>query len=302
MTDRVSAPTVACFGELLWDCLPRGLFLGGAPINAACHLHRQGLRVLPVSAVGRDFLGDEALRRVAGWGLDPRFIARDRAHPTGTVAATLDARGVPAYRIAESVAWDHIAAPPALRRATPAAVVYGTLALRRPPNRRALSRLLDAWPRALRVVDLNLRSPFDTPAVSAFALASAQLVKLNDHELARLAGPAGRTPGALEKAARRFARRHRIVRVCVTAGARGAGLLWDDQWFWEPSRPVPVRDTIGAGDAFLGGLLGALLARRVAPKIALAQASRLAEFVAARDGATPPYSCDARGRPRDPTR
>ena len=145
--------------------------------------------------------------------------------------------------------------------------------------------------------------PFVTvPAVSAFALASAQLVKLNDHELARLAGPAGRTPGALEKAARRFARRHRIVRVCVTAGARGAGLLWDDQWFWEPSRPVPVRDTIGAGDAFLGGLLGALLARRAAPKIALAQASRLAEFVAARDGATPPYSCDARGRPRDPTR
>jgi fructokinase len=65
---------------------------------------------------------------------------------------------------------------------------------------------------------------------------------------------------------------------------------------------VPVRDTIGAGDAFLGGLLGALLARRVAPKIALAQASRLAEFVAARDGATPPYTCDARGRPRDPTR
>jgi fructokinase len=298
MTDRIR-PAVVCFGELLWDCLPRGLFLGGAPINAAYHLSRQDLRVLPVSAVGRDFLGDEALRRVAGWGLDPRFIARHRRYPTGTVAAVLDPKGVPAYRIARSVAWDHIAVPPDLHRRAPAALVYGTLALRETPNRRALTRLLDAWPRALRVVDLNFREPFATPAVAAFALASAQLVKLNDHELARLAGGRGRTPAALEKAARRFARRHHIARVCVTAGARGAGLLWNGVWCWEAAQPVKVRDTSGAGDAFLGGLLGALLARDATPKSALAQASRLAGFVAARDGATPPYACDARGRPHD---
>src|SRR3954471_16835981 len=92
--------TVVCFGEVLWDCLPKGIFLGGAPINAAYHLSRQGLNALPVTAVGRDFLGGEVLRRIAGWGLDSRAITRDRRRPTGTVVATLDARGSASYEFA----------------------------------------------------------------------------------------------------------------------------------------------------------------------------------------------------------
>ena len=292
---------VACFGEILWDCLPRGLFLGGAPINAAYHVARQGLRVLPVSAVGRDFLGDEARRRVAGWGLDVRFIARLRRWPTGTVRANVDAAGSATYRIARAVAWDHIAIPRALLRVGPPphAIVYGTLALRETPNRRALKSLLAAWPGALRVVDLNFRPPFDTAEATRFALESAQLVKLNDQELARLTGERGRTANALARAAQKFAGEHRIARVCVTAGHRGAGLWQDGEWFWENARPVAVRDTVGAGDAFLGGLLGGLLARHAAPSAALAQACRIGEFVASRDGATPAYRLDATGMPRD---
>lgn len=295
---RRGRPAVVCFGEVLWDCLPRGLFLGGAPTNAAYHLARQGLHVMPVSAVGRDFLGDEALRRMAEWGLDRRFVARRGDRPTGTVRATLDRAGVAHYDITRGVAWDFIEVARGLRRLrpAPAALVYGTLALRTPANRAALLALIREWPDALRVVDLNLRPPFDTPEAIAFALAPAHWVKLNDEELARLTGERGRSPAALARAAGRFAREHAIGRVCVTAGRRGAGLWSDGDWCWEPARRVEVRDTVGAGDAFLGALLGALLVRHAKPRDALAQACRLGEFVASRDGATPAYRLDRVGR------
>lgn len=293
------APTVVCFGELLWDCLPKGIFLGGAPINAAYHLAKQNLRVLPVSAVGRDFLGDEAVRRVASWGVDVRFITRAPRRPTGTVRAAIDVAGIATYQITRDVAWDHIAVLRGLLnlKPKPAAIVYGTLALRDSANRRALQKLLKAWPEAVRVVDLNFRAPFDTAAITSFALKDARLVKLNDGELTKLTGESGRSADSLERGAKRFAEKYKVQRICVTAGERGAGLWWDGEWFWEEARAVKVRDTVGAGDAFLGALLGGLLAREESPSRALAQACRLGEFVASRDGATPAYRLDRSGRP-----
>jgi fructokinase len=284
---------------VLWDCLPKGLFLGGAPINAAYHLGKQGLTVLPVTAVGQDFLGDEVTRRVASWGLSTKFIARDSKHPTGTVSATLNAAGIAEYQIRRDVAWDYIPSSPELlaRTPEPTAIVFGTLALRSTRNRQALQTLLDAWPDALRVVDLNFRPPFDTAGVTRFALKNAQLVKLNDAELAQLTQSRGRSTHTLERGAKRLAERYELTRVCVTAGSRGAGLLWDGEWFWENSQPVEVRDTVGAGDAFLGALLGALLLKHSRPAEALAQACRVGEFVASRDGATPDYRINRQGRP-----
>ncbi|HEX2852370.1 MAG TPA: PfkB family carbohydrate kinase [Opitutaceae bacterium] len=295
--------TIACFGEALWDVLPRGIFLGGAPLNVAYHLSRQGIVAVPITAVGRDFLGDEIIRRIKSWGLDSRFIAQLPQFPTGVVTATLDAAGVASYRIARRVAWDHIAIPSALRESTSVtAVVFGTLALRQEFNRRALLRLFAAWPDALRVLDLNLRAPFDTSAAVALALKHAQFVKLNDEELGRMTSSRPRTSAQLERAARRFSAAHGLSQVCVTVGARGAGLLWKDRWHWEDSRPVVVRDTIGAGDAFLAGFLAALLARRASPAKALARAARVGEFVAAHDGATPFYICSRNGEPRQSRR
>ena len=300
MPSRPPTLTVACFGEALWDILPRGLFLGGAILNAAYHLSRHGLRAWPVSAAGRDFLGDEILRRVADWGIETRFITRPAGRPTGSARATLDEKGVATHRIAGNVAWDRIAAPAALlRSAAPAAVVFGTLALREQHNRRTLDRLLEAWPGSLRVLDLNLRAPFDQAAVIDYALERAQLLKVNDAELTRLTLSPGRTIAALEEAARRLAGRRKLSRICVTAGARGAGLLWDDQWYWEQARNVDVRDTVGSGDAFLGSLLAAVLRRRAPRGTELATACRMGEFVATRDGPTPTYRVNARGQLRE---
>lgn len=283
-------PTVVCFGEVLWDCLPRGLFLGGAPINGAYHLAQQGLHVLPVTAVGADFLGDEARRRIEAWGVDTRFVQRRDDRPTGTVSAAIDAKGVATYQIGRDVAWDRIEAPEKLKRLKPApsAIVFGTLALRETFNRRTLRALWEAWPEALRVVDLNFRPPFDTAAVVRLVLREADVVKLNDEELGGWLGERVRNERAMERAARRLAAKHELARVCVTAGAQGAGLLWDEQWHWEPARAVEVRDTVGAGDAFLAGLLGAVL-RGEEPREALRRACRLGEWVASQDGATPVY-------------
>ncbi len=281
---------MVCFGEVLWDCLPRGLFLGGAPINGAYHLAQQGLNVLPVTAVGADFLGDEVRRRVAAWGVDARFVQRRTDRPTGTVSATIDAKGVATYRIARDVAWDRIEAPEKLMRLKPAprAIVFGTLALREAFNRRTLQTLWDAWPDAMRVVDLNFRPPFDTAAVVRLVLREADVVKLNEDELGGWLGVRVRSEKAMERAARRLAAEHEVSRVCVTAGAQGAGLLWDGEWTWERARPVEVRDTVGAGDAFLAGLLGAVL-RGEEAGAALRRACRLGEWVASQDGATPVY-------------
>ena len=298
---RSSRPTIVCFGEVLWDCVPRGLFLGGAPVNVAWHLQRHAVRALPVTGIGRDFLGDELRRRLTAGGVDLRYVTRTTNRPTGTVQAVLDDRGVPAFHIARGAAWDRIDPRPIMRgNDAPAALIYGTLALREPFNRRSLAALLQAWPSAWRVVDLNLRPPFDTGAAIDLALAEAQFLKLNEHELARLTGAKRISLRGVEPATRRIAARHGISRICVTAGDRGAGLLWDGEWHWEKARPVAVRDTIGAGDAFLAGLLAALLVRHHSPREALAHACRMGEFVAARDGSMPLYRFNPQGRPLDP--
>ena len=299
MTRPHSHPaTIVCFGEALWDILPRGIFLGGAPLNVAYHLSRHGVRALPVSAVGRDFLGDEALRRITAWQVATDFISRRATHSTGTVRASLDHKGVATYHIMRNVAWDHIPASPALRQqAPPAAIVFGTLALRGHSNQDALSRIFDAWPNAVRVLDLNLRAPFDRGPAIEFGLRHAQILKLNDEELARLSGKRKLTPKQLEPAARTLSAQRSLPRICVTAGENGGGLLWDGKWTWARGRRVEVRDTIGSGDAFLAAFLAAILMRGKTPSAALALACRMGEFVAGCDGATPPYRIDRDGAP-----
>lgn len=286
-----------CFGEALWDVLPAGIFVGGAPLNVAYHLSRHGVHARIVTALGRDFLGDEMLRRLRAWQVDARFAARLPDRPTGAVVATIDGSGSARYDIRRGAAWDRIPVTPALRRErAPDALVFGSLALREQANRDALARLSAAWPRAWRVLDLNLRAPFTRPAVIAFALRQAQFLKLNLDELAVLAGRRLRTAASIERAAREVATTHGLARMCVTAGERGAGLWWDGAWQWENARPVVVRDTVGAGDAFLAALLSAILRGSEKPGEALARACRMGEFVAARAGATPAYAIDARGR------
>ncbi len=159
----IQCPIVARFGP---PALP-GLFPGGAPFNVAYHLHRQGADVKVVSALGRELLGDELLRRLTGCGLGHVGIARHTDLPTGYVRATVSANGDASYEIVTDVAWDRIETSDTLlataRHAQ--ALIYGSLAQRSPANRAALDRLLAALPaNAWRIFDINLRPPHDDPA------------------------------------------------------------------------------------------------------------------------------------------
>lgn len=286
-----SDQVVACYGEILWDLLPHGRFPGGAPFNVAYHLRQLGLRPHVVSAVGADANGDELLDRLRNWGIGTDGIRRHPHRPTGTVRAHLSPGGDARYDIVTDVAWDEIAPDTGARAAAASAgaLVYGSLAQRSAANLAALEELLSALPAsALRVFDVNLRPPHDDPALVRRLAAHASVIKLNAEESARLAGepPA---PGREEAHARSLAESSRCSLVCVTAGERGAGLWRNGRWIWEPGRRVAVKDTVGAGDAFLASLVRSLLPGAESDAALLARACRLGEWVATQAGATPAY-------------
>lgn len=280
--------TIFCFGEALWDCLPEGNFPGGAPLNVAFHLNQLGARAFPVSAVGLDPLGRELVDIVRRWGVRTDFIAWHPALPTGTVTAEINAQGDARYTIREGVAWDDIPVSAQVLEAVgnADAVVYGTLAQRSAANRHQLEKLLRASANAFTVCDVNLRPPYDDHERVWELASEADLVKLNDNELHALLDDAGERH-SLEALARLLATETGVDSVCVTAGAKGAGLLYALEWYWCDAEPITVGDTVGAGDAFLAALISGLLDPDAAPHECLRHACRLGEFVASHHGATP---------------
>jgi fructokinase len=282
---------VLCFGEVLWDFLPHGTFPGGAPFNVAYHLHRLAVPVRPISAVGRDDLGEQLLQRLAQWGVSTSAISRHATLPTGRVSATLSPQGDAQYVIARDVAWDRITLGPDTLKAavTSPALVFGSLALRSAENRAVLKQLMAALPvNAWRVFDVNLRAPHDDLALVREFASSANVLKLNATEAARWVD-ATESPGQEESHARALAAQFKAALICITAGERGAGLLRANRWTWVSARRIAVADTVGAGDAFLAAFLCSLLRTAHTDTEMLSAACRLGEWVAAHPGATPDY-------------
>lgn len=284
---------ILCFGEVLWDCLPTGRLPGGAPLNVAYHLSRLGAEPLMISAVGADALGDEMLGYLTARGLNTEFIARHRRLPTGIVTVALSAGGQPAYTIEEGVAWDDIAGSGTWRAALPGAeaIVFGSLAARTAANRGALDELLAA-PGLLRVMDVNLRAPFDERDHVRSLARRADWIKLNEHELEILTGrtaEAGDWPGSLRPAIAALAKATGCRRICVTGGERGA-VLWNDGVVVSARAPsILVRDTIGAGDAFTAALVHGLLTTPGEDTAILERACALGALVASLPGGQPDY-------------
>ena len=285
------------FGEMLWDCLPSGRHAGGAPFNVAANLAQLGVPACLISAVGRDALGDELLRVAADKRIDTRFVTRARIGlDTGTVIATLDAAGSATYELVRPVAWDEIivsvAALAAVEQAR--AFVFGSLAGRSPYNLEQLDRLLDLKG-PTKFFDANLRPPFAEPPGIIELARRADILKLNHEEIGQLAafvrtGVAARHDstdlGVVADACAAIAEATATRRICVTMGAAGAA-LWDHGTLLHaPAPAVTVRDTVGAGDAFMAGLMVGLT-RGVDPRTVLNTACRLGAFVASHHGATP---------------
>jgi fructokinase len=281
---------ILCVGEVLWDALPEGLFLGGAPFNVACHLHALGQKVAVVSRVGDDRLGREALRRMKHRGMTTDLIQVDTTLETGFVQVIFDEEGGtegPGYIIPQPVAWDALALTGALsERASQAdAIVFGNLAQRQETARRTVRGLLDTD--ALKILDVNLRPPYTEPVVVEASLNKADVVKLNEEELVEISSWVGRS-GPLRDVMEALARRFECRAVCVTRGAEGSAIWHQGAWAERKSYQVKVQDAVGAGDAFLAALLSGFLDGRDCDEV-LDLASKLGAYVASRSGATPEY-------------
>jgi fructokinase len=238
-----------------------------------------------VSRVGEDRLGDEILRRAVRYGVAVDLVQVDPVLPTGFVRVSVDESGNPEYEILEPAAWDAIGVTePLLERAANAsALVFGTLAQRDPISRDTIRRLWDTA--ALMVFGVKLRPPFDDREIVEASLRRADVVAISDDELKRIAewfGLRGNVREIVIALAEAFACRV----VCVTRGSRGAALWRDGRWTEHAGFTVEVRDTVGAGDAFLAILLTGLLANR--PDSSLLQhATLMGAYVATQAGAVP---------------
>lgn len=275
-------------GEVLWDLLPGGKQLGGAPANFAYQAQSLGGQAAVVSCVGSDELGREVLRRLDDLGLDRRYVAVDRDHPTGTVTVGLDADGQPDYAIHEETAWDYIPFGPGLQALADRAdaVCFGSLCQRGELSRQTVHQFLVATnPDCLRVFDINLRQAyFDRESIHAL-LERSNVFKLNGEELpvvAQLLRIGGSETDILAQLVERYALRL----IALTRARAGSRLYGAGEDSAHRGYPADVADTVGAGDSFAAALTLGLLRGHPLDRIN-EHANRVASFVCSQRGAMP---------------
>jgi fructokinase len=280
------SPIFVGLGEILWDLLPSGRQLGGAPANFAYCSHLLGSRGGVASRVGKDDLGSEVRERLRKAGLADDLVQSDPLHPTGTVNVAIDSAGQPRFDIAYPAAWDFLEWNARLLELAEFAdaVCFGSLAQRSPQSRETILHFLDAaGSAALRVFDVNLRQSFYSAEIIAESMRRATVVKLNDQELpviARLLGIPEQ--GFVERIMAKF----NLRLACLTRGDKGS-LLFDRSGTHEhPGFRVQVKDAVGAGDAFTAGLVYELLRGSRLAKIN-DTANRMGAWVASSSGAMP---------------
>ena len=281
--------TVVGLGELLWDLLPSGKQLGGAPANFAYITNLLGDTGIPASRVGRDSLGNEALKKLAQLGLSNAFVQRDPTHPTGTVKVEIDSSGQPRFDISEPVAWDFLEWIPSwqLLAREADAVCFGSLAQRSAQSRSTIRSFLQATrPEAVRIFDVNLRQNFYSAQILAESVKLATIVKLNHEELPRIMHLLKHEDSGEKESARRLLSSHDLQLVCVTRGSSGSFLISPDERNEHPGFKVKVADTVGAGDAFTATLVHGYLRGSSLAQIN-ETANRVGTWVASQSGATP---------------
>jgi len=275
-------------GEVLWDLLPEGRQLGGAPANFACHAASLGAESCVISRVGSDEPGRELVGRLEKLGVSTVCIERDPVAPTGTVSVRVAPDGQPDFIIHENVAWDNIAGEAAGMQAVKGAhaVCFGTLAQRGEISRRSIRALPGAAPaESLRIFDVNLRQQFFSRDLIVESLALANVLKINETELPVLAGMF-KLSGDERAQVLELAKRFNLRMVALTRGGRGSLLYSQGRWSEHPGMKVDVVDTVGAGDSFTAALALGVLNGWPLDEIN-ARASQVAAFVCTQRGATP---------------
>lgn len=284
------APLFVGLGELIWDMLPEGRRLGGAPTNFAYMARLLGNRSAVASRVGRDDLGREARARLEAAGVSTEYLQSEAEHPTGTVGVSIGERGEPTFTVNGNSAWDYLEWTESWEELAGRAdcVCFGTLGQREPRARETIVRFLGrVRAGALRVFDVNLRHSFFTPEMLACSLALSSVVKLNVDELRLAASMLDLRGGDDERAlAEDLLARFGVGLVAVTRGERGSLLVSDGEVSEHAGFRVEVADTIGSGDAFAAALAHCRL-RGATLGVSNEIANRVGSWVATQPGATP---------------
>lgn len=282
-------------GEVLWDVLPQGKQLGGAPTNFAYISGLLGHRAIVASAIGADTIGDELLTRLSELNLDTAFVQVSRQHPTGTVNVIIDRDGQPNYEIERNVAWDFLAWTSEWQQLAAQAdvICFGTLAQRSTVSRETIQAFLRASrPDAVRIFDVNLRQSFFSAGVLAESLRLANVAKLNETELSvvmqllALAPPDADDANNEKSPAQCLRRAFGLDLVCVTRGSHGSLLVREGEADEHPGFNVRVLDSVGAGDAFTAALAHHIL-RGSSLRVMNQAANRMGAWVATQSGGTP---------------
>jgi fructokinase len=274
-------------GEALWDCLPEGRKLGGAPANFAYHASQFGNQAYAISAVGNDELGTETLKAFDEKQL--HYIMPRVDFPTGTVQVTLDDEGVPTYDIKTDVAWDNIPFTPEIEEAARncQAVCFGSLAQRSSVSRDTIRRFLGATPMScLKIFDINLRQNFYSKEVICDSLRSCNVLKINDEELVTIGRLFGYPGLDMENKCWLILGKYNLNMLVLTCGVNGSYVFAPGLVSYQETPLVDVADTVGAGDSFTGAFTAAILAgmpMQEAHKLAV----EVSAFVCTQNGAMP---------------
>ncbi len=249
-------------GEALWDVLPEGKKIGGAPANFAYHVSQFGLPSCVVSAVGDDALGKEIIDNFTSKGLN--HLIATVPYPTGTVQVEIDQAGVPQYEIKENVAWDNIPYTvhlEALAENTKA-VCFGSLAQRNVVSRNAINRFLDTMPQtddSLVVFDVNLRQGFYNKEILCNSMKRCNILKINDEELVTVSRMFGYPGIDLQDKCWILLGKYNLKMLILTCGINGSYVFTPGNVSYQPTPKVEVADTVGAGDSFTAAFIASIL-------------------------------------------
>ena len=288
MEEKIIEHVAVGIGEILWDLLPSGKMLGGAPANFAYQLNSLGISSYPISSIGRDDLGEEIISVLKSNSLSSKYIQLNPNFDTGIVNVKLDENGKPSYKIIEDVAWDNINLTSdlvSLAKKT-SAICFGSLAQRNVESQNTIQEILCETPSdCIRVFDINLRQNYYSELVIDQSLKIASVLKLNDEELPIVGSTFGFT-GSDESILSQLLANYNLNLIALTKGAQGSLLfLPTTESILEPTK-TKIIDTVGAGDAFTAGLVYGLLNDYDISHIHRI-ASNLATFVCSKNGATP---------------
>jgi len=276
-------------GEALWDVLPEGKKIGGAPANFAYHVSQFGLPSCVVSAVGDDALGDEIMENFTSKGLT-QYIEKV-PYPTGTVQVEIDQAGVPQYEIKENVAWDNIPYTAMLGQLAEKtkAVCFGSLAQRNVVSRNTINRFIDSIPEEnnpLIVFDVNLRQGFYNKEILCTSMERCNILKINDEELVTISRMFGYPGIDLQDKCWILLGKYNLKMLILTCGINGSYVFTPGKEFFQPTPKVEVADTVGAGDSFTAAFIASILKGKSVAE-AHSCAVRTSAYVCTKKGAMP---------------